>query len=75
MSMRNRLANFFGDATRRSGRGMAHTPLLSGKTEVASNAGCDLATALTQPGSTSQRNYQRMGFEIAYTKCTMVGPA
>ena len=73
MSIRNRIANFFGDATRRDERGHgAHTALIAERLRLASSAGCDLATALTQPGSTSQRNYQRMGFEIAYTKCTMV---
>lgn len=73
MSVRNRIANFFGDATRRDERGHgAHTALIAERLRVASIANCDLATALTQPGSTSQRNYQRMGFEIAYTKCTMV---
>ena len=73
MSIRNRVANFFGDATRRDERGHgAHTALIAERLRFASNAGCDLATALTQPGSTSQRNYQRLGFEIAYTKCTMV---
>jgi hypothetical protein len=31
-----------------------------------------MATAGTQPGSGSQRNYQRLGFEVAYTKMTFV---
>jgi hypothetical protein len=35
-------------------------------------AGCEYATAGTQPGSISQRNYQRLGFEVAYSKITMV---
>jgi hypothetical protein len=73
MSIRNKVANFFGDATRRDERGHgAHTALIAERLKLASSSGCDLATALTQPGSISQRNYQRMGFEIAYTKCTMV---
>ncbi len=35
--------------------------------------GCDLATASTASGSASQRNYERMGFTVAYTKVTLVG--
>lgn len=75
LSIRNGMANFFGDATLRSARGHgAHTALIRERLRAASNAGCDLAMAGTQPGSISQRNYQRLGFEVAYTKCTMAGP-
>ena len=35
--------------------------------------GCELATASTLPGSGSQRNYERLGFEVAYTRVTFVG--
>jgi hypothetical protein len=76
LSIRNGVANFFGDATLRSARGRgAHSALIRERLQGASQAGCDLAMAGTQPGSTSQRNYQRLGFQVAYTKCTMVGPA
>jgi hypothetical protein len=34
--------------------------------------GCELASASTQPGTTSQRNYQRLGFHVAYSKLSMV---
>jgi hypothetical protein len=34
--------------------------------------GCDLAYSLTQPGSVSQRNLERQGFSLAYTRFTMV---
>jgi hypothetical protein len=30
--------------------------------------GCDLAMMVTQPGSESQRNAERNGFRIAYTR-------
>jgi hypothetical protein len=30
--------------------------------------GCDLAGASVAPGSVSQRNYERLGFQVAYTK-------
>jgi ribosomal protein S18 acetylase RimI-like enzyme len=33
---------------------------------------CDLATASTIPGGVSQRNYERNGFRVAYTKTILV---
>jgi hypothetical protein len=41
---------------------------------VAARAGCDLATADTEPGSASQRNYEKCGFRLAYTKVTLLKP-
>lgn len=72
-SMRNGVASFFGDATltRFRGRGV-HTAMILERLRRAQAAGCDLATAGTQPGSTSQRNYQRLGFEVAYSKISML---
>jgi hypothetical protein len=35
-------------------------------------AGCDLAVVTTQPGSTSQRNVQRSGFDLLYTRAVLV---
>ena len=35
-------------------------------------AGCDVAVIVTQPGSTSQQNAQRRGFELLYTRATLV---
>ena len=36
-----------------------------------SRAGCDLAVVDTEPGSDSQRNVERLGFRLGYTKVTM----
>jgi hypothetical protein len=73
LSIRNRVANFFGDATLRSQRNRgSHSALIAERLRIASADGCDVATAGTQPGSTSQANYQRFGFEVAYSKITMV---
>jgi hypothetical protein len=75
MSARNGVASFYGDATlekfRRRG---AHSAMILDRLRRAAEAGCDVATAGTHPGSTSQRNYQRFGFEVAYSKITMVRP-
>ncbi len=35
---------------------------------------CDIAYTLTRPGSVSQRNVERQGFRVAYTRCSMVLP-
>jgi hypothetical protein len=32
-----------------------------------------MAAACTQPGSLSQRNYERFGFRVMYSKATFVG--
>jgi GNAT superfamily N-acetyltransferase len=34
--------------------------------------GCDMATICTQPGSGSQRNAERMGFQVVYARTMMV---
>ena len=36
--------------------------------------GCNLALVQTTPGSASQRNVARCGFQLAYTKVTMMRP-
>jgi GNAT superfamily N-acetyltransferase len=50
------------------------TALLQARLRVARNMGCDLAMVLTEPGSDSQRNIQRAGFELAYTKVILSKP-
>lgn len=73
LSIRNGVASFFGDAVLRAYRGRGvHCSIIAERLRRASEAGCDIATAGTQPGSISQRNYQRLGFEVAYSKVTMV---
>jgi hypothetical protein len=48
--------------------GGLHRELISARLYEALAQGCDLATASTLPGSGSQRNYERLGFEVVYTK-------
>jgi GNAT superfamily N-acetyltransferase len=38
----------------------------------AARAGCDIAVVTTQPGSVSQQNAQRQGFEMLYTRAVLV---
>ncbi len=44
------------------------TALLEARMRFACEQGCDLAMMVAQPGSNSQRNAQRQGFSIAYTR-------
>jgi GNAT superfamily N-acetyltransferase len=49
------------------GRG-AQTALVRERLRMAASAGCDLVKIDTKPGSISQRNIERAGFTIAYTR-------
>jgi hypothetical protein len=73
ISTRNGVASCFGDSTLPVFRGRGvHTAMICARIVAAIAAGCDLMTAGTQPGSQSQRNYERLGFTVAYSKLTMV---
>jgi GNAT superfamily N-acetyltransferase len=48
------------------------TALLSARLADAAAAGCDLAVITTQPGSKSQQNAQRRGFDLLYTRAVLV---
>lgn len=51
------------------------TALLSTRLAHASAAGCDIAVVTTQPGSKSQQNVQRQGFDLLYTRAVLVKQA
>lgn len=67
------IAQFAGAATtpahRRRG---VQTALLTTRLADAAAAGCDLAVIVTQPGSKSQQNAQRRGFDLLYTRAILV---
>jgi hypothetical protein len=46
----------------------AQRSLLESRFRFAADHGCDIAMMVAQPGSGSQRNAQRQGFHIAYTR-------
>ena len=46
--------------------------LLSARLADAASAGCDIAVVTTQPGSKSQQNVQRQGFDLLYTRAVLV---
>ena len=66
------LMTLFADSTiARHRRGGLHRELIAARLNEALAQGCDLATASTLPGSGSQRNYERLGFEVIYTRVTL----
>jgi GNAT superfamily N-acetyltransferase len=73
MRMAEGVAQLTGAATapahRRRG---VQTALLSARLAAAAAAGCDVAVVTTQPGSTSQQNAQRRGFDLLYTRAILV---
>ncbi|MFE7169395.1 GNAT family N-acetyltransferase [Streptomyces sp. NPDC057616] len=48
------------------------TALLSARLADAAAAACDIAVVTTQPGSRSQQNVQRRGFDLLYTRAVLV---
>lgn len=63
------VALFAGQSTlpRYRGRGI-QSALIRDGLEYAKTCGADLAAAMTLPGSGSQRNFERAGFRVAYTR-------
>jgi GNAT superfamily N-acetyltransferase len=49
-----------------------HSALLSARLADAAGAGCDVAVITTQPGSKSQQNAQRQGFDLLYVRAVLV---
>jgi GNAT superfamily N-acetyltransferase len=48
------------------------TALLQHRLADAARAGCDMAVVTTQPGSVSQQNVQRQGFELIYSRAILI---
>lgn len=53
------------------GRGL-QTALLRARMKAARDAGCEYAVVVTQGGTVSQRNAERLGMRIAYSKVTVI---
>jgi GNAT superfamily N-acetyltransferase len=72
LAIHGSLATLFADSTlpqyRRQG---LHRELIAARLNEALAQGCDFATASTLPGSISQRNYERLGFQVVYTKVSL----
>jgi len=69
-----------GDIAQMAGAGTApahrrlgiQSALLTARLIDATAAGCDVAVITTQPGSRSQQNAQRRGFDLLYTRAVLV---
>ena len=53
------------------GRGL-QTALLQARLAAAAEPGCEYAVVVTQGGTPSQRNCERLGFRVAYSKVTVI---
>ena len=66
------IAALFGSSTLPQFRGRGvQTALINRRLWEARQAGCEYAVVSTLPGSGSQRNMERRGFRVAYTKVVM----
>ncbi|WP_280835283.1 GNAT family N-acetyltransferase [Mycolicibacterium frederiksbergense] len=76
MRLTHRIAQLAGAATapayRRRG---VQAALLTARLADAADAGCEIAVVTTAPGSKSQHNVQRRGFQLLYTRAILVKPA
>jgi GNAT superfamily N-acetyltransferase len=69
LSMRDGVALLAGASTIPDARNRgAQNALLEARLQHAAQNGCDLAMMCASPGSTSQRNAERRGFRVAYTR-------
>jgi hypothetical protein len=70
--MHHRVALLGGAATLTGFRNRGvQTGLVRARLAWAAESGCDLASSSTQPGSISQRNLERQGFRVMYTRFKM----
>lgn len=66
------VAMFNGDSTLPAMRGRGvQTAILAHRLAYAREAGCDLAVIEASPGGISERNQQRAGFRVAYTRVSL----
>jgi GNAT superfamily N-acetyltransferase len=72
--IKNGVAMFAGASTLPGYRNLGiQTDLLKARLSFASERGCDLAVVTTSPGSVSQRNVQKRGFNIVYSRTKFTG--
>ncbi len=69
----DRVAALFGQSTLPAMRNRGvQTAVIRASLSVAAEAGCDIAMMCTLPGTTSQRNAERQGFRVVYTRSKLV---
>ncbi|MFI5908505.1 GNAT family N-acetyltransferase [Dactylosporangium sp. NPDC051541] len=72
MGVRDGIASFSAGTAPAFRRRGVQSALLAARLADAAADGCELATVTTQPGSPSQRNVQRRGFELLYTRAVLI---
>ena len=73
VSVHDHIADFYAQATLPAFRGRgAQSALIQAGLAFAVSQGCELAMATTMCGSISQRNFERQGFRIAYTRTKLL---
>jgi GNAT superfamily N-acetyltransferase len=69
----HKVVALFGAATLKPYRGRGlQTAILQRRLQIAAQAGCEYAVIVTQGGTTSMRNAERLGFTLAYSKATLI---
>ena len=72
LSIREGMAMMFADGVARPCRRLGlHRELIAARLNEALACGCDVAAAATAPASASQRNFERLGFQVVYTRVTL----
>ncbi len=73
MAIVDGVVNCFGDATLAQFRGRGlQAALIRARLAVAAREGATLGMVTTMPGTISQRNYERVGYQVAYTRCKFI---
>jgi GNAT superfamily N-acetyltransferase len=69
----HKIVGLYGAATLKPYRGRGlQTAMLQRRMQVAAQAGCEYGVIVTQGGTTSMRNAERLGFTVAYSKATLI---
>jgi GNAT superfamily N-acetyltransferase len=69
LGIRKRVAGLFGTSTLPEFRKRGiQSALIAARLEIGRSAGCDVAMSITLPASGSQRNLERQGFRVVYTR-------
>lgn len=69
----HKIVGLYGAGTLKQFRGRGlQTAMLERRMQAAAEAGCEYAVIVTQGGTTSQRNAERLGFQVVYSKATLI---
>jgi GNAT superfamily N-acetyltransferase len=73
IAVQDEIAEFYGASTLPGFRNRGvQTALIAARMAWAAQRGCEIATTTTGPATTSQRNFERAGFHIVYSRTKLV---